>query len=73
MVCSLTPKSMSEREALKYFSKEYLFDNQKVLFMKAMAQFKAFKEYRDWNVYYSTLFDSKRGLLLPWLRLLEQQ
>lgn len=56
MVCSLTPKSKSEREAIKYFSKEYLFDNQKVLFMKAMAQFKAFKEYRDWNVYYSTLF-----------------
>ena len=56
MVCSLKPRSESEREAIKYFSKEYLFDSQKTLFMKAIAQFKAFKEYQDWNVYYSTLF-----------------
>lgn len=56
MVCSLNPRSESEREAIKYFSREYLFNSQKTLFMKAIAQFKAFKEYQDWNVYYSTLF-----------------
>lgn len=56
MVCSLKPRSESEREAIKYFSKEYLFESQKTLFMKAIAQFKAFKGYQDWNVYFSTLF-----------------
>ena len=56
LVCSLNPKSKSDREAIKYFSKEYIFDTQKVLFMKAIAQFKALKAYQDWNVYYSTLF-----------------
>lgn len=56
MTCGLNPRSKSEREAIKYFSRQYLFDTQKTLFMKSIAQFKAFKDYRDWNVYFSTLF-----------------
>lgn len=56
ITCSLSPKSKSEREAINYFSRQYLFDTQKTLFMKSIAQFKAFKAYKDWNVYFSTLF-----------------
>lgn len=43
-------------ERIKYFSKEYIFDNKKTLFIKDIAQFKAYKNYKDWNVYFSALF-----------------
>lgn len=56
LICSLKSNSKNEREAIKYFSKEYLFDSKKTLFMKDIAQFKAYKTYQDWAVYFSTLF-----------------
>lgn len=56
LVGSLNKKSKNEREAIKYFSKEYLFDSKKTMLMKEIAQFKAYKTYGDWRVYFSTLF-----------------
>lgn len=43
------------QDKIKYLSKEYIFYNRKTLLMKDIAQFKAFKSYRNWEVYYSTL------------------
>lgn len=56
LTCSLNSKSSIEQESIKYFSKKYLFENRKTLFMRDIAQFKAYKTYQDWGVYFSTLF-----------------
>lgn len=52
----LTCDLKTQENRIKYFSKEYIFDNKKTLFIRDIAQFKAFKAYKNWEVYFSTLF-----------------
>lgn len=52
LVCDLKVRT----DYIKYFSKEYIFENKKTLFMRDIAQFKAYKNYKNWDVYFSTLF-----------------
>ena len=51
LICDLKGK----QDNIKYFSKKYLFYNRKTLLIRDIAQFKAFKSYKNWEVYYSTL------------------
>lgn len=52
LVCDLKGR----KDNIKYFSKEYLFYNKKTLLMRDIAQFKAYKTYKNWDVYFSTLY-----------------
>lgn len=52
MVCDLKDRQSN----IKYFSKAYLFENRKTLLMRDIAQFKAYKSYKNWEVYFSTLY-----------------
>lgn len=51
LICDLK----SRDNYIKYFSKEYIFYNKKTLFIRDIAQFKAYKNYKSWDVYFSTL------------------
>ena len=70
LICDLKGR----RNYVKYFSKEYLFYNRKTFFMRDIAQFKAYKSYKNWNVYFSTLygfFDYYCEILEPNLKIPE--